>query len=120
MTGVTHLINRRAIVSGVRAGRSNKEISEFNNIPMSTMKKHKKDYMNFIDTGNSYEDYDITRKSHKRCSDGHDHNIVTMVQELVNTDPSKSMRTMARELEVSAMTPSAIFLLYHVQRRAPG
>ena len=36
----------------LRAGRSNKEISEFNNIPMSKVKKNKKDYMDFIDVGN--------------------------------------------------------------------
>ena len=43
MSGVTHIINPGAIVSDVRAGRSNKEISEFNNIPMRTENKHKKD-----------------------------------------------------------------------------
>ena len=70
---------------------------------MSRVKKHKKDYTDFINTGNSSEDYDITRKSHKGCSDAHDDNIVARVQELVDTDPSKSMRAMARELEDSAI-----------------
>ena len=102
MSVVKHLINCGVIVSGVCAGRSNKEISEFNNIPMSTVKKHKKEYMDFIDAGNSPEDYDITRKSHKCHSNAHDHEIVSRVQELVNTNPSKSMRAMACELEVSA------------------
>ena len=76
--------------------------SKFNNIPMSMVKKQKKVYMDFIDAGNSPEDYDITRKSHKRHSNTHDHEIVARVQELVNTDPSKSMRAIACELEVSA------------------
>ena len=31
--------------------------------------------------------------------DTHNHDIVARVQELVDTDPSKSMRAMARELE---------------------
>ena len=83
-----------------RAGRSNKEISEFNNIPMSTVKKHTN--TDFIDAGNSPEDCDITRESQKRRSDAHNHDIFARFQELVNTDPSKSMRAMARELEVSA------------------
>ena len=66
------------------------------------MKKHKKDYMDFIDVGNSPEDYDITRKPHKCRSDTHNHEIVARVQELVDTDFSKSMGAMAHELEVSA------------------
>ena len=85
-----------------RAGKSNREISEFNNIPMSTVKKHKKDYTDFIDVSNSPEDYDITRKSHKCTSNTHSYSIVARVKELVNTDPWKSMRAMAHELEVSA------------------
>ena len=89
MSDVTHLVNRGEIVSGVQAGRNNKEISEFNNIPMSMMKKHKKDYMDFIDAGNSPEDYDIMRKPHKRHSNAHNHKIVARVQELVDTDSSK-------------------------------
>ena len=66
---------------------------------MSTVKK---DYTDFIDAGNSPEDKDITRKSHKRRNNAHDHDIVTRVQELFDRDPSNSMRAMACELEVSA------------------
>ena len=97
----THNQLRSNSISKVRARRSNKEISKFNNIPMSTVKKHKKDYTDFIDTGNSPEDYDITSKSHKRCSNAQGYDIVARVQELVDTDPSKSMRAMTHELEVS-------------------
>ena len=101
MSGLTQIINRRAIVSGVSVRKMNKEISDFNNIPMSTVKKHKKDYNNFVNPGNSPEAYDITRKIHQGCSNSHNHDIVARVQELVDTDPSKSMRAMAHELEVS-------------------
>ena len=45
-------------------GRNNKEISEFNYIPMN-------DYMDFIDVGDSPEDNDIRRKPHKRHSNAH-------------------------------------------------
>ena len=65
------------------------------------MKKHKKDYTDFINVGNIPEDDDITRKIHKHCSDAQDHGIIARVQELVNIDPSKSMRAMAHGLEVS-------------------
>ena len=37
----------------------------------------------------------------KHCSDTYNHNIVARVQELVHTDPSKSVTAMARKLEVS-------------------
>ena len=102
MSGLTQIINGGAIVSGVNAGKTNKGISDFNNIPMRRVKKHKKDYNHFIKGSNSPEAYDIPRKIHKRCSDAHDHDIVARLQELVDTDPSKSMRAMARELEVLA------------------
>ena len=36
-----------AIVSGVRTEMTNKEFSDFNNIPMSIVKKHKRDYNDF-------------------------------------------------------------------------
>ena len=81
---------------------TNKEFSNFNNIPMSMVKQHKRDSNDFINRGYSPEAYDNTRKIHKHCSDTHDHDIVAGVKELVDTDPSKSMRAMAHELEVSA------------------
>ena len=61
---------------------------------MSTVKKHKKDYMDFIKTGNSPEDCDIMRKPHKRHSKAHNHKIFARVQKLVDIDPLKSMRAM--------------------------
>ena len=99
MSGVIHKIVHGVIVSEVCEGRTNKEISEFNKIPMSMVKK---DFTNFIDLGKCLEDYDITRKNYKRYSNTHDHDIVARVQKLVNTDPLKSMRAMAPELELSA------------------
>ena len=108
MSGLTQLINHRTIVSRVHAGKMNKDISDFNNIPMSTVKKHKKDYNYLINMGNSPEAYDITRKIHKPCSDTQDHDIVAGVQEFVDTDPSKSKRAMAPELEVSVTLGSKI------------
>ena len=87
MSGLTQIINAGAIVSEVNAGKTNKGISDFNNIPMRRVKKHKKDYNHFIKEGNSPEAYDIPRKIHKRCSDLHNHDVVARVQELVDTDP---------------------------------
>ena len=56
-------------------------------IPVSMVKKQKKDYIYFIHAGNSPDTYDIPRKIHKRCSDPNNHDVVARVQELVDTDP---------------------------------
>ena len=56
---------------------------------MSTMKKHKKDYMDFIDVGD--EDYNIMWKPHKRHSNAHNQEIVARVQELVLQPQKRSV-----------------------------
>ena len=80
MSGLTKIINPRAIVSGVHAGKTNKEISDFKKIPVSMVKKQKKDYIYFIHAGNSPDTYDIPRKIHKGRSNVQDHDIVERVQ----------------------------------------
>ena len=84
MSSVTHIINPGAKVSVVCARRSNKEISEFNNITMSTVKK---DYLDFVKAGNSPKDYDILRKPHKCPSDAHNHKIVARYRSLSTRTP---------------------------------
>jgi hypothetical protein len=46
------------------------------------------------------EDFSSARKIHKKKSDSRGVNIVTRLQEL-DQDPSKSMRSLARELDIS-------------------
>ena len=45
------IINAGGIVCVVRTGRTNNVVSEFNKIPMSMVKKEKKDYTDFINKG---------------------------------------------------------------------
>ena len=50
---------RGAIVSGIRAGRTNSQIAAFNSIPISTVKKISKLYHDFLASGEKDEDFDI-------------------------------------------------------------
>lgn len=101
MSALIEEAQRGAIVSGVRAGKTNREISEFNNIAISTVKDVAKAYRIFIEEGGKDEDYDIKRKTPRRRSDAHGPEIVAQVQELINQDPGRSMRKIAADLSVS-------------------
>ena len=52
---------RGAIVSGIRAGRTNSQIAAFNSIPISTVKKISKLYHDFLASGEKDEDFDRTQ-----------------------------------------------------------
>ena len=101
MNGTLQEAQRGAIVTGIRAGRTSREIADFNNISYNTVKHIAREYNNFIEEGGQDEKFDIKRKPHHRRSDAHSMEIVDRVQEAINTDPGRSMRRMAEELEVS-------------------
>ena len=63
MNGMIALAQRGALVSGIRAQRTNAEIEEFHNIPISTVKKISKLYNDFLASGGKDEDFDIQRRS---------------------------------------------------------
>jgi len=64
----------------------------------STAKHIKRRYDAFIAGGGLPEDFKTNRKDHKRRSDTLDNAIVADLQQLVDQDPGRSMRSMAREL----------------------
>ena len=101
MNGLLQESVRGAIVTGIRAGRTNKEIADFNNISVSTVKRLAKEYHKFIEQGGQDEEFDIKRKQHRRRSDAHSREIVEQVQEAINNDPGRSMRALGEELGVS-------------------
>ncbi len=101
MNGTLQEAQRGAIVTGIRAERTSREIADFNNISYNTVKHIAREYNNFIEEGGQDEKFDIKRKPHHRRSDAHSMEIVDRVQEAINTDPGRSMRRMAEELEVS-------------------
>jgi hypothetical protein len=89
------------IVSGLRAGRSVPEIVKFNNLKKSTVCDVKRGYDDFIAARGLLEDFSSDRKTHKKRSNFLGVDIVTRLQELVNQDTSRSMRSLARELNIS-------------------
>jgi transposase len=95
---------RAAIIQGLRAGRTAREISDFNNISLRTVYNEKQRFDESVDSGQSPADVSSERKQHKRRSDARDVNFVQLVQEMISEDPGRSMRSMARELEVSDST----------------
>ena len=101
MNGNLQEAQRGAIVTGIRAGRTNREIADFNNISYNTVKNYAREYNNFIEEGGQDEEFEIKRKRHCRRSDAHNKELVDRVQQLINDNPGRSMRKMAEELEVS-------------------
>jgi hypothetical protein len=92
---------RATVISGLRAGRSVKDIVKFHNLKRTTVWDIKRRYDAFIDAGGLPEDFSSERKTHSRRSDAMDVTIVASLQELVDQDPGRSMRSLARELGIS-------------------
>jgi NADH:ubiquinone oxidoreductase subunit E len=101
MNGQLQECVRGAIVTGIRARRTNREIADFNNLSVNTMNSFARKYHNFIEEGGQDEDFDIKRKQHRHRSDAHSMEIVEKVQEAINDNPRRFMRKLAEELEVS-------------------
>jgi transposase len=97
MNGNLQEAQRGAIVTWIRAGRTNREIADFNNISYNTVKNFSREYHSFIEEGGQDKDFDVKRRKHSRRSDAHSMDLV----ELINEDPGRSMRKLAEDLEVS-------------------
>ncbi|QQP52246.1 Transposable element tcb2 transposase, partial [Caligus rogercresseyi] len=89
------------MVCGFRAGRTNIEIATFNNIPHGTVRNFRMTYNKFVEDGGKEEEFDVTNGKRKRRSDAHDDDIVDNIQQIIDKDPGRSMRGIARELSVS-------------------
>ena len=89
------------MVCGFRAGKTNIEISKFNNIPHGTVRNFRMVWNKFLEDGGREEDYDVTRAKGKRRIDADGVDIVDNIQALIDEDPGRSMRGIARELTVS-------------------
>ncbi len=48
--------------------------------------------------------FSVMRKQHQHHSDAHDNNMVNQVQEVIDEDPSRSMRKIPRDIRGSAST----------------
>jgi hypothetical protein len=74
------------------------EIIEFINVSKSTVKCLKKRYDKFITGRGLPENFSSEGKDHRRRSNALDDDTVVALQQLVNQDPGRSMRSFAREL----------------------
>lgn len=92
---------RSAVVCGLRAGRSAKEIAEFHHIPLRTVYDIKKRFDEAVEEGVSPEEVSSARSAHKRRSDRLDSEFVGKVQAIIDADPGRSMRSISRELNIS-------------------
>ncbi len=102
MNGQLQECVRGAIVTRIRARRTNREIADFNNISVNTVKSFSREYHRFIEEGGQDEDFDIKRKQHRRRSDAHSVEIVEKVQEAINEDPGRSMRKLRRSWRLAS------------------
>ena len=92
---------RGAMVMGFRAGRTTKEIAEFNLIPLSTVKCFKKSWEKYLEEGGDADSFDIKRKPHKRRSDAFQEDMINNIQAMIDENPGRSMRNIATELKIS-------------------
>jgi transposase len=95
---------RAAIIAGLRAGRTVKQISSFNNIAERTVYDVRARYEEEIASGVQPECISSARKAHKRRSDRKGEDFINEVQKLIDDDPGRSMRSIARELDVCERT----------------
>ncbi len=65
------------------------------------MRNVKRCYDDFIAAGGLLKDFSSDRKTHKKRSDSLGVDIVARLQELIDQDPSGSMRSLAKELNIS-------------------
>ncbi|UYV71665.1 hypothetical protein LAZ67_8004029 [Cordylochernes scorpioides] len=93
--------NRAAIIVALRAGRSPKEIVDFLKLLKTTIYRVKKQF----DEADSNKEGIATRKKHSRRSDRvRGEEFVKNVKEKIDGNPGKSMRAIAKEMDVGSMT----------------
>ncbi|UYV63308.1 hypothetical protein LAZ67_2003707 [Cordylochernes scorpioides] len=93
--------NRAAIIVALRAGRSPKEIVDFLKLPKTTIYRVKKQF----DEADSNKEGIATRKKHSRRSDRvRGEEFVKNFKEKIDGNPGKSMRAIAKEMDVGSMT----------------
>lgn len=96
---------RAAIVVGLRAGRTAAEIAEFNKLPESLCYRVKKKLDESVAAGEDPDDISVDRKTHKRRRDAiRTPEFIEQLQNMIDEDPSKSIRALARELNVDEKT----------------
>ena len=95
------LERRAAVLEGLRAGRTAREIIAFFGYSKSFVYNIRKDYESSTDK----ENVTAERKTHKRRSDSRrNEEFLAEVKTTINEDPGKSMRHLAEEMNVGRST----------------
>jgi hypothetical protein len=92
---------RAIVISGLCAGRTAQEIIQFHNIQKSTVYDIKKKFEAHVAAGGAPDDYETSRKTHKRRRDSKGAELADNLRDLVEKDPSRSMRSVAKEIGIS-------------------
>jgi hypothetical protein len=95
---------RAIVVSGFCARRTAKEIIQFHDIKKSTVNDIKKKWDTHIAAGGSSDDFEMRRKIHKRRSNSKGAVLAEDLWDIIDRDPGRSMRSIAKEISVSECT----------------
>ena len=103
MTRKSQLARRGAVIFGVRAGRSDKEISEFNKILINTVRNIiRRHYEFFLGVREgTLTTTTLTEMPRSVAATPCSHDLVAKIQEFVEINPSMSVRAIAAEKEKS-------------------
>lgn len=98
---ITEEMKRHAVIVALHAGNKIPEVATFLKVDRSFVYKIKRS----LDESGSDAQSVAKRKKHSRRSDSiRDHDFITKVEKIVDDDPSKSIRAIARELQVHHKT----------------
>ncbi|XP_011068611.1 PREDICTED: uncharacterized protein LOC105154645 isoform X1 [Acromyrmex echinatior] len=98
---LTHEMKRHAVIVAIHANHSDLEISEFLNLARSFVHKVRRE----LEVSNGNVQSVAKRKTHKARSDTvRTSQFVQQVQGIIDEDPSKSIRAISRDLQVSECT----------------
>ena len=102
MAGEEH--RRAVIIFNLRAGMSPGEIVRRFNFKQSTVYDLKKKFDAFVAAGGAPDDFSVTRQPHQERMDAMGDAFIANVRRMVDDNPGRSMRSIARELNVSDST----------------
>ena len=97
-------MRRATIVGSLRAGRSVKDIVLLFGFKRTTVSDVKKKFDAHITQGGLPAEFGCKRKTHERRSDALGDGFVADLEDIIRQDPGRSMRSLARELDVHEKT----------------
>ena len=97
-------LRRATIISCLRAQKTVNEIVSYHNFKRETVRDIKRKFDAHIAAGGLPEEYACKRKKHRKRSDTLGDKIVNDMEDLIRENPGRSMRSLARELNIDEKT----------------